>query len=463
MAVSLLVLGNRTNPSNNANDNVPWRQSRIVALDPSTRSPVEALWQYENESDISQGDAFFDVKPQSKLTVSANGYDPVTLNPINIGVIRDMATVVIDNEHLLSQWGNASFTDLFPIDPVQNHDAKSITPGTECVMVLRSDSSLYCWGNPHNGGQLKPDTATRTDITKVISNNGTGLLLGNTAPYVETWGYKSEVQFLVPESIAEMDNVTDIIANPWGAIVLNASGQVFALGVDEVIPDEISALSDITSIICATNSNCALRATGQVVAWGIGADSSETVPDDIAALTDIVRVFPGRTSYIALRANGSIVAWGDDWDYVNDIPDNILSLTNIVDIHFSTGTGLYDPYGSWVVLCADGSVFAWGDPSLGITNVPADLKDVASLNIAYAACSALHLDGHVTVWGIDFLLTDTPDNLLENVQAVYLGKESAVAIKSDNTLVCWGDPSSGGDMNQVPEGIQGNISYLSQS
>jgi alpha-tubulin suppressor-like RCC1 family protein len=91
------------------------------------------------------------------------------------------------------------------------------------------------------------------------------------------------------------------------------------------------------------------------------------------------------------------------------VPDYIAALDNIVDVAGGS-KGI-------VVLCADGTVKAWG-------------------------------------WQLDFPST------LENVIAIYANKMCFVALKNDGTLVAWGNIHSGGDNRDIPEGVQGNISYI---
>ncbi|WP_312413836.1 hypothetical protein [Pseudescherichia sp.] len=455
MAKSLLIMGNRTQGAGCFN----LSYARIVSLDADTLTPVFANWQYEGESLVTQGTAFYDHNSVNRLIVSADGYASVILNAGNVDIFRDDIVNVVNNDKQIKQWGNVGYVTKYPIADADNHDFQKVTVGNECSFAIRTDKSLYAWGNPQYGGQLKPTTQSRNDIQQVMPSGMAGILRGSSSPYIEEWGYKIGGDFALPDEIASMDNIIDLVCNDNVRTVLTSDGKIYAWGnykEGAIVPDEIAELTDITAVYVNSMSVCVLRRNGQVAAWGVY-DAGGTVPDDIAALTDIVRVYPGYLSYVALRENGSIVVWGRKDEYV-DFPDDIAALTNIVDVRFCSYAG---GQGTYILLCDDGSVRGFGTEVTDLLPIPDGLTDVVALTGVSAYCSALKKDGSVVNWGNNAYLDDSQvRESLVNVRAIYGSAYCMVALTRDDSLVVWGESESGDPMDLIPDGVQGNISYM---
>lgn len=454
MANTLLIMGRRTQGDGGFNS--PY--SRIVALDADTQQPVSVNWQYEGDSQISQGTSFYDHNSVNRLIISADGYQSVVLNAGNIDFCPGTIITVVNNDGQLKQWGDLSTLKMYPIDEDENHDFKKVT-SLSCSFAVRTDNSLYAWGNPEYGGQLKPTTLARTDIREVMPSSYAGVLRGGNSPYVEEWGVATAGNYALPDEVAAMDNIVDIVCNDNVRIALTSDGKIYAWGnPDEgaLIPDDIAALDDIVAVYVNAMSVCALRSTGQIVVWG-ETTAGGILPDDIAALTDIVRIYPGLESYVALRSNGSIVVWGRQDEY-GDFPADIAALTKIVDVQFCSAGGSYRNY---VILCDDGTVTGFGTESTGILPIPEGLSDVVALTGCAEYCSALKKDGTVVNWGNSGYIDDArvKDDLVD-VRAIYGTWNCMAAIKADDTLVIWGQTSLGELMTLIPEGVQGNISYM---
>lgn len=455
MANSLLIMGQRTQGAGCFNQSY----SRIVALDADTLNPVTANWQYEGENKITQGTAFYDHNSFYRLIVTAVGYDSVVLNAGNVDFDSGTVINVINNDQQLKQWGDLQYLTNYPIPDQDNYNFQKVTAGYNCSFAIRADNSLFAWGDPKAGGQLKPTTLTRKDIIEVMPSNEAGVLRGDSSPYIEEWGSSINGEYALPDEIAAMDNIIDLVCNDTVRAVLTSDGKIYAWGdPDEgaLIPDDIAELTDISAIYINSMSVCVLRSNGQVAAWG-RYDAGGTVPDEIAALTDIVRIYPGYLSYVALRANGSIVVWGRQDDYV-DFPDDIAALTNIVDVRHCS---LANATSAYVLLCDDGSVRGFGSENSGILPIPDGLENVVALTSVYAYCSALKKDGTVVNWGNSAHLDDTlVREKLVNVQAVYGSTYCMAALTTDDSLVIWGETSRGELMTLIPDGVQGNISYM---
>lgn len=103
---------------------------------------------------------------------------------------------------------------------------------------------------------------------------------------------------------------------------------------------------------------------------------------------------------------------------------------------------------------AAGGVVAWGDGALNQTTVPlAAQSGVTSVAGGTAHALALKSDGTVVGWGDNGAGRATPPAGLGSVVAVDGGASHSIAPKSDGTVVAWG--SNGSGQTDVPAGLSG--------
>lgn len=98
-------------------------------------------------------------------------------------------------------------------------------------------------------------------------------------------------------------------------------------------------------------------------------------------------------------------------------------------------------YGHVLVVKSDGTVSATGDNSAGQCNVPAGLTGVVAVAAGAGSSMALKSDGTLVEWGEAWMGTAPAG--LSNVVARARGGSHALALKSDGTVVAWGDNSFG--------------------
>jgi alpha-tubulin suppressor-like RCC1 family protein len=106
-------------------------------------------------------------------------------------------------------------------------------------------------------------------------------------------------------------------------------------------------------------------------------------------------------------------------------------------------------WGHVLVVKSDGAVSATGDNSAGQTNVPAGLTGVVAVATGSSSSMALKSDGTVVEWGN--LGTGSAPVGLTGVVAIARGTDHALALKSNGTVVAWGDNSAG--QCNVPAGL----------
>ena len=182
--------------------------------------------------------------------------------------------------------------------------------------------------------------------------------------------------------------------------------------------------------------------------------------------------FRNAASFAALKSDGSVVAWGppsrggDPTCATNPTACGAASpgslSSGVVDI--------FSSYGAYAALKSDGSLVVWGGPSFGgeiscaiggATCHPVSQGTLSSgvRNVAstYQAFAATKTDGSVVTWGeVDFggdaacaptsSCSPAPAGALSSgVAHVRAGYAAFAALKTNGTVVAWGDPANGGD------------------
>ena len=102
---------------------------------------------------------------------------------------------------------------------------------------------------------------------------------------------------------------------------------------------------------------------------------------------------------------------------------------------------------------ATGQIIAWGG---GQQNAPTSLNNVVAISTAADHSLALRSDGTVIGWGNDFDAQCTVPQGLNNAVAIAAGTFFSLALKSDGTVVAWGDNQFG--QAHVPPALNNVIS-----
>ena len=151
-------------------------------------------------------------------------------------------------------------------------------------------------------------------------------------------------------------------------------------------------------------------------------------------LSGVQAIAAGEQHAIALKRDGSVVAWGNSTSSQTAVP---AGLANVISV--AAGGDVSG------VVKADGSVQLWGAAAAGgIIAVPAGLGGVRQIAIGggrsvgtYHAL-ALKSDGTVVAWGDNTRSQASVPAGLGDVVAVAASDRFSVALKSDGTVVRWG-------------------------
>ncbi|MCF7898340.1 MAG: hypothetical protein K9L31_00110 [Candidatus Pacebacteria bacterium] len=382
---------------------------------------------------------------------------PVQVHGVgDVGYLTDVTQVITDNGFTCALkndgtaycWGlNGSGrlgdnTSTQRNTPVQVHgvgnvgyltDVLQISTGNDYVCAVKNDGTVYCWGANSNG-QLGDNTTTQRNTPVQVHGAGnvglltsvvqisTGLshtcvLINDSSVYC--WGYNGYGQL--------GDNTTSQRNTPI---------QVVGISVLDNFSNVLRMATGLT-----TNHNCLIRTDNTLYCWGLNNNGelgdNTTVKkytptqvhgvSNVGYLTGITQVSIGSFYVCALKNDGTVYCWGNN--IYGQLGDNTTSQRNTpVQVHGVGNVG----YLTDVVqissgsskTCAtknDGTVYCWG------YNASGQLGDNTTTQ----------RNTPVQVHGVGDV------GYLTDVAKVSSGQSHTCAVKTDNTLYCWGYNSNG--------------------
>ncbi len=330
-------------------------------------------------------------------------------------------------------------TDIEIVCPYPFTEVVAIAAGTFHSIALRTDGTVWTWGQNFNG-QLGDGTRDNSPVPVQVG----------------------------------LSDVTAIAARNTGSIALKSDGTVWTWARDGYfIPVQLNGLTDISAIAGGGNHSLAIKAVDTLWAWGKnfsgqlgdGTTTDSYTPVKVSGLTDVSAVAGGLYHTVALKSDGTVWTWG--WNEYGQL-GNGTTIDSHIPIQVSGLTGfaaVAAGSGHTVVLKSDGTVWTWGwneygqlgDGTTIDSHIPIQVSGLTDI-VAVAAGSghtvALKNDGAVWAWGgnSDGQLGDgtTIDSRipiqvsgLTDIVAVAAGSGHTMALKNDGTVWAWGNNTFG--------------------
>ena len=275
---------------------------------------------------------------------------------------------------------------------------RSIAAGQTQALALRSDGSLWSWGNNQYGE----------------------LGVGNVA------------NSSFPVRISGVSNVVSMAAGWNHSLAVDASGAVWTWGLNNIgqlgngtqnnslVPVQASGITNAIAVAGGHYHSLALLSNGTVLGWGVNTNGElgygtnvisygYTLPVFVPGLSNIVKIVAGEFHSLALDKSGTVWAWGSDsyGQLGNGIFTNISPSPTAV---FSNALDIAAGADHTIALKSDRSVWAWGyngDGELGLgnqttLNVPTQITSLSGVQVIGAGqyCSGATLtNGQNMVWG----------------------------------------------------------------
>ena len=377
-------------------------------------------------------------------------------------------------------WGNNTYGQI--TIPASATNVLAVAAGINHSLALRTNGTVIGWGRNEYNQATIPVAAT--NVVAIAAGETHSLALRANGSIV-AWGYSGNGQTTIPIGLT---NVVAIDAGAQHSLALRADGTLSAWGNNSQGQITIPAsATNVVAIAAGNFYNLALRADGTVVAWGQAPYSQATVP---AGLSNVVAIAAGSTDSLALRADGTVRGWG----YTLGNGTAILGGgSNFVAIAAGNDFGLLLG-GSGAPFVLDGLPdraafslgafnfkanasgqrplhYQWTHNGLdlpGATNSLLRLSDPMPAQAGAYALRVSNLTGVVTsrvaffetseviTWGRYY--NGTSNALaattagLTNIIAVAAGEDHGVALRSNGTVVAWGNSQYG--QLSVPSSVQ---------
>ena len=401
-----------------------------------------------------------------------------------------------------------------------NYDIDDYVKITKLGIVLVTKSGGY-WTNLI-GSSLDPTHATyglknykisdiMSGIKKVLINDGAVCVLKNNNSVI-TWGnFENDKFFSYGGNISTLKyflsrNIKDIIKTDQAFCALNFNGEIKTWGNSNYGGDysqKYDEITDISSITSNKFSMAAISNTGKLYTWGkygryhndawisdeIQTNSSAFESELSSGVIDVY--FNTGESAIAVKNDGNgfkkiCAYWGND--LLGGNPSNsthgIRNHSGTIDLTLldSNIKEIFVRDWTFFILKNDNKLYGWGyymSTSLIDNTKLATLTDISSVHFTKSSCAALKTNGEVITWGTNSTGGDKADgtygvrNTSGNVDASLLNSGSGVisissnltsfcALKSDGTVLCWGNQNKGGNPYNATEG-QGMVKDMSIS
>jgi alpha-tubulin suppressor-like RCC1 family protein len=262
------------------------------------------------------------------------------------------------------QLGNGTNNDANTPMPVAGlSNVVSVAAGNAFSIAVLADGSVKAWGNNQSGqlgnGNAPNDTNTPVDVSGLGPSSGVVAVSAGDAHVLalksdgSVWAWGNNQTGELGDGSAPTDHDTPVAVSglgPGSGVVAIASGGSFSL-----------ALKADGSVFAWGNNQ-----SGQLGDGTAPTDQPTPVPVKNLGPGGAVRIAAGSTTSYALRSDGTVLAWGNngvgelgDGNAPQDkhTPQPIPGLGNVVAIAAGSEHAL--------ALLGDGTVMAWGDNALG--------------------------------------------------------------------------------------------------
>ncbi|MDR1776152.1 MAG: InlB B-repeat-containing protein [Actinomycetes bacterium] len=434
-------------------------------------------------------------------------------------------TVALKRDGSLWAWGQNTYGQLgdgtttnvtAPKRIGSDTDWMNVSGGTHYTVALKNDGSLWAWGY-NNYGQVGDGTTTNVTTgpkrigsdtewarvsagcyhTVALKSDGSLWAWGNNS-YGQVGDGTTTNVTTGPKRIGSDTDWLTVSVGTYKNVALNIDGSLWAWGYNgygqvgdgtatnvTTGPKRIGSDTDWVGVSAGNYHTVALKADGSLWAWGynyygqLGDGTTSNVtsgPKRIGSDSDWVGVSAGYRHTVALKADGSLWAWG--YNYYGQVGDGT---ANVV-----TGPKRIGSDTDWasvsagfvhtVALKNDGSLWAWGQNTYGAvgdgttTSVSAPKRigsdaDWASVSSGSYHTFALKSDGSLWAWGnnsdgqlgdgTSTIVTTGPKRIGSDTNwvSVCAGTTHTVALKSDGSLWAWGNNQYG----QLGDGTTTNV------
>jgi alpha-tubulin suppressor-like RCC1 family protein len=323
-------------------------------------------------------------------------------------------------------------------------DVVQLAAGASHSLALRSDGSVWAWGN-----------------------NASGQVGDGGPPTVR----------LTPVRVAAVAGVVEISAGPLFTTVRSNDGRIMAWGDGgngqlgdgnyQPVPLPVQLpMTGIAQLAAGFLHSLALASDGGLWAWGSngsgqlgdGTTTSRSIPSRVEGITGLAAVAVGAAHSVALRADGTVLTWGENaWGQLGNAALTFRSVPSVVPglagVTAVSGGGTMS-----LALTAQGTVYEWGNLigyGVGYSSPRlVELNGATAISAGGYHAVAIVAGGALRAWGSNYRGrlgdggedgTYTPIAVanLTGVTRVSAGLSHTLAVRSDGTVWAWGENDFG--------------------
>jgi alpha-tubulin suppressor-like RCC1 family protein len=254
------------------------------------------------------------------------------------------------NNHGQLGIGIISNTDAYLQSPVQVSDLTDVVAidmGYRHAIALKSDGTVWTWGDNGNGqlgdGRISQISSSPiqvvglTDVKAIAAGGDTSLAL-KTDGTVWSWG--NNIGGLLgdgnsdfswrgsPVQVKGLTNVTAIDVGLTTSLAAKSDGTVWIWGLintkdgytSSYVPIQVQGLEGVTAVsaseVSVEGNNLALKSDGTVWVWGgagVGFNVHDAyLPQQVSGLTDMTAISSGKNNSLALKSDGTLWTFGQN-------------------------------------------------------------------------------------------------------------------------------------------------------
>ena len=390
------------------------------------------------------------------------GWTPGTLTP---PALRDGGTTFTDIEvgtshySLLDDAGNAYHMPSKAAMPVSSRPSNgsagftALAAGTDFTLALDDKGSLAV---SRVGTSQYPVFFQRTPSLPIAASGNTTLVLGD-----------DEALYQIGEPITDVlpstSGVISLAVGPTNVLTVTDAGVVKASGDNSFDQSTPPTRGDFVKVVGGSTFSAGLTATGRLVRWGLFPAGERDNTMQSLTQASIIDVVAGTDHITALTSRGSVVSFGWlDRSAPNDMNEMFAMRLNRRAPNsermrlIRNGFSAVAAHGRCSAAVSKqkeiaAPIVTWGECAEAIS-AGADLGDVRQLVIGSAHGAALRSDGTVVAWGDNSLGQAAVPSGLKDVVHLAAGDNHTIAVDSVGRVWAWGDNSQG--QTSIPENLR---------
>jgi alpha-tubulin suppressor-like RCC1 family protein len=476
--------GTMTNHSMPVTVTVPPAQAIACGNDTSCAVGMDGsvqCWGENNDGELGVGDTAAHTRPTAVVDVAkivaVGAGDDFTCFLSSEGVVS--CAGLGDDGRLGNGLGTQSSRPVTALMPVR---AVAIDAGANFACAKDEIDGTWCWGYGGDGRLLTADGSTRSvpvrgvlDKVDRLSCGGEAACVLDTTGAIRCAGFNRRgqlgdgrpVTYGAPVEVAGVSNAVMVAAGGNHSCAAQADGQVLCWGADffgqtgngsfldaQPVAHVVYGVANPKQLIAGDDHTCALMQDGSTYCWGHndngqlgdGTNTSSAQPRLVPNIGVASELSIGDTSSFA-KTGGGEQCWG------NSFGTTPTTVSGPIDIT-AGGGHVCTVEGDRSVMCYGANTdYQIGDntqtfrPAPGVSNGVTNAAEVQARG--NSSCARL-MDGTIKCWGLNGdgrlgvgntnyrIQTPTAVMGISNVMKFAMGWDASCAIKTDNTLWCWG-------------------------